>query len=543
MKRSTIRIAAAAAFGLTCFVLSESRLAAQTQQRALAPPPGKFGGGPLHHEGCCGASAADLLRIEEGRRRFPIGALRGAAVAPYPVFPMAGNLDRDIQAGNWVDLDPTPGSRLIWNCTDLAADGHNGVDVELRSFSEQAIGVPVFAAADGVVTATHDGEPDMNTQQLGQPSNLVIINHGGVRETWYLHLKNGSVSVAPGQPVKAGQQIGMVGSSGNSGGPHLHFESRDLPGNTVFEPWAGACRPGDSGWENQPAFDSTLALRDFGVTQYNLAQQPGFPFRTTATGQLAFVDQPHWIWILVSNLPANSTWRITWFLPNNQIAMVTQEFPFGNSEFYRRSWWWFNWYVPDMTAVGGDWKIRIEINGTPVIEAPVKVVQFRDPLDLHLPSPITLEFDPPNPQPGQPVVCRVNTSNTLDDPDYDLVRYTYEWRVNGAVVRSITHAGQSDVVPGDTAGAGQSLSCSVVAGDGTYQRTPVSVAVTVGGPLPCPGDANGDRVVDFDDIISALGNWLANYAPGTGPGDANSDGVVDFDDIIAVLGAWLAPCP
>lgn len=536
-----LRFTVAAALGLISIGTSVAPLRAQPEP--AVPPPGTFGGGPIHLVGCCGATSADLALIDEGRRRFPLGALRGGSAPLYLIFPMAGNLDRDIQAGNWVDLDPTPGASLIWNCTGLAADGHNGVDVELRSFSEQSIGVPVFAVADGTVTATHDGEPDMNTQQLGQPSNLVIINHGGVRETWYLHLKNGSVSVAPGQPVKAGQQIGMVGSSGNSGGPHLHFESRDLPGNTVFEPWAGDCRAGDSGWINQPGFDSTLELRDFGVTEFNLALQAGFPFRVTTTGQLAFTEQPHWIWILVSNLPANSTWRIVWIKPNNQVGALTPVFAFGNSEHYRRSWWWFNWYVADMTAVGGTWKIRVEINGAPVIEAPVEVVQFRDPLFNRFPSPITLQFDPPNPQPGDPVFCRVQTSNTLDDPDFDLVRYTYQWSVDGNVVRSITHAAQSDAVPGDTASAGQTLSCSVVVGDGKIQRAPVAVSVTVGGSQPCPGDANGDRVVDFNDVTEILGHWLASYSPGTGPGDSNLDGVVDFNDLTATLGAWLLPCP
>lgn len=68
-----------------------------------------------------------------------------------------------------------------------------------------------------------------------------------------------------------------------------------------------------------------------------------------------------------------------------------------------------------------------------------------------------------------------------------------------------------------------------------------SVAIT--GQAPCPGDANGDRVVDFNDIADVLGNWLNNYSPGTGIGDANGDGFVDFNDITEVLGNWLVPCP
>jgi len=70
----------------------------------------------------------------------------------------------------------------------------------------------------------------------------------------------------------------------------------------------------------------------------------------------------------------------------------------------------------------------------------------------------------------------------------------------------------------------------------------VEVAFVVNTP-PCGGNANTDTIVDFDDIVSVLGNWLADYTPGTGEGDANADSVVDFDDIVAVLANWLNPCP
>ncbi len=59
----------------------------------------------------------------------------------------------------------------------------------------------------------------------------------------------------------------------------------------------------------------------------------------------------------------------------------------------------------------------------------------------------------------------------------------------------------------------------------------------------CPGDANGDGVVDFNDQNLVLSLWGTVYAPGTGPGDANCDGVVDFDDINAILSAWGTKCP
>jgi len=61
-------------------------------------------------------------------------------------------------------------------------------------------------------------------------------------------------------------------------------------------------------------------------------------------------------------------------------------------------------------------------------------------------------------------------------------------------------------------------------------------------PEECPGNADASESVDFDDIVSVLGNWGATAAP-WGPGDADGNGVVDFDDIVAVLANWGAECP
>ena len=61
-------------------------------------------------------------------------------------------------------------------------------------------------------------------------------------------------------------------------------------------------------------------------------------------------------------------------------------------------------------------------------------------------------------------------------------------------------------------------------------------------PVNCPGDANFDSQVDFDDINTVIANWLADYTPSTGPGDSNGDGIVNFDDINASIAFWLDVC-
>ncbi len=82
-------------------------------------------------------------------------------------------------------------------------------------------GTPVHAAADGVV---------MSTANLsGSYGTYVVIRHANGLQTYYAHGTYGSISVSPGQIVKRGQQIMLSGNTGNSSGPHLHFEVRKSP--------------------------------------------------------------------------------------------------------------------------------------------------------------------------------------------------------------------------------------------------------------------------------------------------------------------------
>ncbi len=76
-------------------------------------------------------------------------------------------------------------------------------------------GSAVLAAADGKV---------ISSEYEGAYGNLVKIAHKGGITTWYAHL--GSTKVKKGDTVKAGQKIGAVGMTGNTSGPHLHFEVR-----------------------------------------------------------------------------------------------------------------------------------------------------------------------------------------------------------------------------------------------------------------------------------------------------------------------------
>jgi len=89
------------------------------------------------------------------------------------------------------------------------------------------VGTPVYAAADGVVLVT--------ANLSGSYGTYVVIRHANGLQSYYAHGKKGSISVSPGQTVKKGQQIMLSGNTGNSSGPHLHFEVRKSPYNYSYK--------------------------------------------------------------------------------------------------------------------------------------------------------------------------------------------------------------------------------------------------------------------------------------------------------------------
>lgn len=81
-------------------------------------------------------------------------------------------------------------------------------------------GTTVYAAADGVVLT--------RASLSGSYGNYIVLQHVNGLRTWYAH-GNGVFYVSPGQTVSKGQAIMQSGNSGNSSGPHLHFEVRVSP--------------------------------------------------------------------------------------------------------------------------------------------------------------------------------------------------------------------------------------------------------------------------------------------------------------------------
>lgn len=112
---------------------------------------------------------------------------------------------------------------------------------KLRNKDYRAYGRPVLAVADGTVTELKDGIPE-NTPSPTERAvemtletmagNHIIEKIGDGEYATYAHMQPGSLRVKLGDHIKKGQTLGLVGNSGNSTAPHLHFQICDA--NSVF---------------------------------------------------------------------------------------------------------------------------------------------------------------------------------------------------------------------------------------------------------------------------------------------------------------------
>jgi hypothetical protein len=164
----------------------------------IAPP--LRGSGWINANGCCDASAHRSARL----------AVDGARLVKPETF-----------AIDWVRLE---GTRYF------AGDGSRNED-------HFAFGAEVLAVADGTVVFLRDGIPEETPNEppttLHQPldygGNEVVLELAPGVFAFYAHLQPGSIRVKIGEAVQAGQVLGLLGNTGNSSAPHLHFQLADGP--------------------------------------------------------------------------------------------------------------------------------------------------------------------------------------------------------------------------------------------------------------------------------------------------------------------------
>ena len=170
---------------------------------------------------------------------------------------------------NFVDHNSKfPSVLTDYNCGRRTYDtnsgyNHAGIDFFTWPFGWNKMDnseVAVLAAAPGVIIDVRDGNFDRSCSFNNNSWNAVYVRHSDGSVAWYGHLKNGSATTKSiGEEVEEGEYLGIVGSSGNSTGPHLHFEVHDESGNVV-DPFKGTCNQIESSlWQSQrDYYDSEL---------------------------------------------------------------------------------------------------------------------------------------------------------------------------------------------------------------------------------------------------------------------------------------------
>jgi peptidase M23-like protein len=128
----------------------------------------------------------------------------------------------------------TNAARYSYDFTLVDAEGKRYRGDGAKAEDHLSYGKPVLAPGDGTVASIHDGVAEGGDGAMSLEAvkangmvifgNYVVIDHGNGEFSHLGHLKPGSVKVAVGDKVRAGQPIAQVGTSGSSLFPHLHYE-------------------------------------------------------------------------------------------------------------------------------------------------------------------------------------------------------------------------------------------------------------------------------------------------------------------------------
>lgn len=166
-----------------------------------------------------------------------------ASMAKKPRFELPLDCQEGCYVQNFVDRDPSKKYK-DHRCGPLSYDGHKGTDIRIAGIQAMERGIAVLAAAPGIVDVVRDGLPDVHFKLLGRAvvndkglGNVVRIDHGAGWQTIYAHMRRGSLLVKKGQRVKTGQPLGLIGLSGLTEFPHVHFGVK-LRGHVV-DPFIG----------------------------------------------------------------------------------------------------------------------------------------------------------------------------------------------------------------------------------------------------------------------------------------------------------------
>lgn len=279
---------------------------------------------------------------------------------------------------NYVDHNTGfPNQITDFNCGNRSYDtdggyNHQGIDYFLWPFDhlmQDRDQVQIVAAADGIILFKSEGNSDQSCSFCsGCMWNAVYLVHPDGAVTWYGHMKKNSVTAkAEGQPVVKGEYLGIVGSSGNSTGPHLHFEiykAQPYSRANLIDAYAGPCNSLNgttSWWQNQLPYQNPTINR----IQTQTAP-PNFPvcpaIETTYESNQFVQGQTVFYASYFADQLAGTTATYTVTYPDNAVFQTWTQ-TFANT--FAASWWWWSFTLPSSTQIG-TWNFRVTYNNQTV---------------------------------------------------------------------------------------------------------------------------------------------------------------------------------
>ena len=188
--------------------------------------------------------------------------------------------------------------------------------------------------------------------QGSPPANFVIIRHDNGLLGYYWHLKKGSVTTkAVGQRVVVGEQLGFVGISGFSTGPHLHFELQNA-GGTVIDPFTGQCNAGTTKWTHQsrPVDPGLVRIAAHSIPPPNFSNcdnpDPGYATRFVRGATIYAVAY------LRDQTPATKA-TVAILRPDGSVAFSATTPP---TSFLSYSYWWWGYTLNFFSDPAGEWR-------------------------------------------------------------------------------------------------------------------------------------------------------------------------------------------
>ncbi|MBC3845683.1 peptidoglycan DD-metalloendopeptidase family protein [Winogradskyella echinorum] len=264
-----------------------------------------------------------------------------------------------------------PNQLTDYNCGSRSYDtdsgyNHQGIDMFTWPFGWKMLDndeVEIIAAAPGQIVAKNDGEYDRSCNFNSNTWNAIYVQHSDGSISFYGHMKNGSLSTKNiGDTVVEGEYLGVVGSSGNSTGPHLHFETfTDNSFTQLVDPYSGTCNSmnTDTWWQSQKPYNNPGINA---VLTHSAA--PVFPDcpTTEITNESNQFDVNETVthYIYLRDQVAGTSVNLRIIKPDNTDLF---NWNFNLTDNYYASYWGGWTSIPD---VAGEWKWEATYNGETV---------------------------------------------------------------------------------------------------------------------------------------------------------------------------------